>query len=280
MERGYNARSVERLTKFLKRCRQQLKNEKSLLWVSLQSNLLADLSYVKTDFQNELKGMKVEMERKGWILPTLTANMRNQVNIANAQIDKGIYSSYEMQSSIPKLKSGTSLIGEIPILFKVQPNDWDKKKDKVLKHCIDLMSQKSDKNIVVLWDDAVFIDVEDVIKSFIRYKKVVAYPYIAYQNQQRNKERGISNVKKFVEKSDYILVTECIYFNGCESANVIFLNYDKSGGLGLRNCVLRGVQNFFCIQLTRVLLEPKMNGMKEDNRFLREGENYESDRDS
>ena len=73
----YDARSVKRLTAFLKRCRQQSKNEGNLFWVSLQSNLLADLWGVEKDFENALHEMKDKLEENGWILPTFDANMRN-----------------------------------------------------------------------------------------------------------------------------------------------------------------------------------------------------------
>ena len=71
-------------------------------------------------------------------------------------------------------------------------------------------------------------------------------------------------MKQFVEKSDHILVTRRHYFDGCESANVIYLT---NGTEGMRNSVLRGVQNILCVQLTRGG-DAKMNGMKEYNRFL------------
>ena len=246
------------LTKFLTRCRQQLKNKENLFWVSLQSNLLADISLVEKDFGHALQEMKEEMKRNGWIFPTLKANMRNQVNIANVQIEKGS-GAFDMQSSIAKLSSGSSLIGEIPILFQVLHKDWDVKKHMVLKHCIEVMSHKSEKNIVVLWDlDYAFRDVADVIKTVIKDKIVVAYP------SKQSKERGISNVKEFVEKSDHILATRSQYFNGCECANVIFLTYSQEG---FRNVVLRGVQNLVCIQFTDGC-HTRMKGMKEDNRFL------------
>ena len=50
----YNASSVKRLTELLKGCRQQLKNQNNLFWVSLQSNLLADMSdiWINKDFEN------------------------------------------------------------------------------------------------------------------------------------------------------------------------------------------------------------------------------------
>ena len=268
----YDASSVKRLTEFLKRCRQHLKNKEHLLWVSLQSNLLADLSRrVEKEFQNALKEMKEEMKRNGWILPTLPANMRNQVNIAKVQVDKGNLrkETIEMQSSITKLKSGTSLIGEIPILFKVWRSDWKKKKDKVLQHCIELMSQKNVKNTVVLWNEDPYLkDVADDIEKVIKDKKVVSYP------SKQSKEEGISNVKQFVEKNDHILVTEAKYFNGCESANVILLASGYCNGA--RNHVLRGVQNIMFIQLTDSF-EARINRMKEDNRFLRELELKEID---
>ena len=78
-------------------------------------------------------------------------------------------------------------------------------------------------------------------------------------------------------------MTEAKYFNGCESANVIFLTY---GLKGIRNIVLRAVQNIICIQLMdEDGSETKMNGMKKDNRFLSELESdsdiesYESESD-
>ena len=232
-----------------------------MFWVSVQSNVLADFSFVEKDFKNALQEMKVEMNRNGWILPTLEANMRNQVNIANVQIEKAKNYRGDMQSSITKLKSGTSLIGDIPILFKVDWDDWDQKKDKVLQHCIELMSEKSDKNIVVLYGHSyTFKVVAYDIKKVIKDKKVVAYP------SKESKEEGISNVKQFVEKSDHILVTQKHYFDGCESANVILLT---DGFEGVRNSVLRGVQNIICVLLT-IGGDVRMNGMKEDNRFLSE----------
>ena len=83
----YEAASVKRLSEFLTRCRQQLTNEENLFWVSLQSNVLADLCHTtsRREFDKTLQAMKEEMKRNGWILPTLKANMRNQVNIANVQ---------------------------------------------------------------------------------------------------------------------------------------------------------------------------------------------------
>ena len=115
----YDVNSVKRLTEFFTRCRQQMTNAENLFWVSLQSNLLADLSTVEKDFENAVKEMTEEMKENGWILPTLKANMRNQVNIANVQV-KQFKGHDEMQSSIIKLPSGSSLIGEVPLLFNVK----------------------------------------------------------------------------------------------------------------------------------------------------------------
>ena len=249
---------MKRLTEFLTRCRQQLKKEEHLFWVSLQSNLLADVTYVKENFETALNEMKEEMSGKGWILPTLKANMRNQANITNVQINEGC--SLPVQSSIAQLASGSSLIGGIPVLFKVDPIRWDQSKDEVLRHCIKLMSKKSEKNIVVLWDDLKFRNVADDIQRVIKDKKIVPYP------SKQSKEGGILNVKQFIEKSDHILVTRNYYFNGCESANIILLT--QGFNAGIRNAVLRGVENVICVQVgngTSNSLE--INGMKEDYRY-------------
>jgi len=215
------------------------------------------MSVVRKDFKEALTEMKDELKKEEWIFPTLQANMRNQVNIANIKVKKGTLVSHEMQSSIEKLKAGSSLTGEIPLLFKVRGRDWFTKKDEVLKQCLELMNQKSEKNVVVLWDNYDFKDVADDIERVIKDKKVVSYP------SEKSEQEGISNVKDFVEKNNHILVTESHYFNGCEAANIIFLTY---GGEGLRNCILRGVQIIICVQLTDGN-DAGMSGMKEDYRF-------------
>ena len=239
-------------------CRQHLMSESNLFWVAVQSNVLADLINVKDGFKEALQEMKEELEMKGWIIPKLQANMRNQVNIANIDVEKGD-SYYEMQTSIEKLKSWSSLVGEVPLLFKVNMHDWKRKKGEVLKHCVEVMNQKNDKNVVVLWDyDYYFKDVADDIKRVAKDKKVVAYP------STKSKKDGISGVKDFVEKNDHILVTEDRYFNGCEGSNVIFLTY---GMPGVRNCVMRGVENVIIVELMGGG-EAKLKGVKVDDRFL------------
>ena len=134
------------------------------------------------------------------------------------------------------------------------------KENKVLKHWFELMLHKSEKNIVVLWDEDIYFEnVADDIKKEIKDEKVVSYP------NKQCKEEGVSNVKQFVEKCDHILVTQFEYFNGCECENVIVLTSGNPGGV--RNGVLRGVQNLICVQLIHGH-GLTMKGMKEDNRFL------------
>lgn len=222
-------------------------------------------------FKEALTEMKDELKKEEWIFPTLVANMRNQVNIANINVERGNFTGHSMQSSIEKLKSGSSLTGELPFLFKIRYSywdtkegkeirysDWDTKKDEVLKHCLELMNQKSEKNVAVLWDHWTFNEVAEDIKRVVKDKKVVPYP------SAKSEQKGILNIKDFVEKNDHILVTHSRYFNGCEAANIILLTY---GTQGLRNSILRGVQNIICVQLTGSL-DAAISGMKEDKRFL------------
>ena len=110
-----------------------LGSDSNLFWVAFQSNLLADLGYVGEDFQKAFKETKEELEKKGWILPTLEVNMRNQVNIANIEVEKGI-GGYDMQSSINKLPSASSVVGDVPSHFNIKSrDDWNKKKEEILR---------------------------------------------------------------------------------------------------------------------------------------------------
>ena len=111
-----------------------------------------------------------------------------------------------MQFSIDLFQSESSLIGEVPLLYQIKEFDWNHKKDKVLQHCIDLMIQKSEKNVVVLWDsDCLIRNVEDDIKRVFKEKTNVTY------SSKQIKDETL-NIKQFVEKSDHILVTGNRYF--------------------------------------------------------------------
>ena len=94
---GYDETSVKGAEEFLFKCRSLLGNESNLFWVAIQSNLLADMINVNDDFETAFKESKEALSMKGWFLPTLEANMRNQVNIANINIEQG-YTCVEMQS--------------------------------------------------------------------------------------------------------------------------------------------------------------------------------------
>ena len=226
-----------------------------MFWVALQSNQMADVSGVEDGFKEELEEMKEELKNCGWILPTLEANMRNQINISNINVES--YVIYKMQSSINKLKAGTNIVGEVPVLFKIKDkDDWKKKRDAVLKHCFQEMDKKDNKNVVVLFDDSMYKDVGKDIKRLIKGKTVVEYP-----PSNQDKQKGISSVKDFIEKDNHILVTKNRYFNGCEAANIIFLTYGRPG---VRNSLLRGVQNIICVQVGE--WHAIIEGMKEDKR--------------
>ena len=198
--------------------------------------------------------MKEDLTINGWTLPQLKSNMRNQINISNIKVETRNI-SYPMQSSIPKLEAGSNVVGEIPISIKVKSTrDWRKKSDDILEHCIQEMSKKDNKNIVVLYDHILFKDVGKDLKRLIKDKKIIEYP------SNRGRQKDISKVKEFIEKDNHILFTESKYFNGCEACNVIFLN---SSIAGHRNCFLRAVKNLICVEVGGWA---KLCGMKKENR--------------
>ena len=266
-------------------------NDSNLFWVALQSNLLVDLNDVSVGFKETVEEMKKDLSSKGWIFPTLQTNMRNQVNIANVKFEKGDNSNFEMKNAIEKSKSGSSLVGQVPVLFRVQYYDWSRKRCEVLHHCIELMGQKNDNNIVVLFDtDDGIHNAADYLKKVITDKKVIAYPsrkkeYNYFINEEKNilknqtdeeikneleemkiqiQKESISHIHDFVQNNCHILVTKNHYFNGCEASNVIFVTVHPES---VRNSLLRGVQETICIQIL-YSAEPKIYGMKEDDRFL------------
>ena len=240
-----------------------MKKDSNLFWVALQSNLLADTedvrysTYMDYNFNSALHEMKKGLKKDGWILPHLESNMRNQINISNIKIEGPDVSKnhiwYPMQSSITKLNSGTNIVGELPILFKVR--GWHKKKDQILTHCVQEMNKKDKKNLVILYDYSLFKGVGKDLARLVKDKTVIEYP------SNHGKQKDISNIKDFIEKDDHILFTKRNYFNGCETSNVIYLNWSSNGQ---RNVLMRSVKNVILVDVdSRV----KIDGMKEDNRF-------------
>ena len=206
--------------------------------------------------------MKEALKDQGWILPQLESNMRNQINISNIKV--GSHGAYKMQSSITKLKSGTNIVGDLPIMLKVKGSEWKGKKDQILTHCLQEMNKKDKKNVVILHDgDPDFKDVGKDLKRLTKDKTVIEYP------SNQGKQKDISNIKDFIEKDDHILFTERDYFNGCEASNIIYLNHSHKGFspnlIGYRNTLMRAVQNVILVNLGEFT---NITGMKEDYRFF------------
>jgi hypothetical protein len=217
--------------------------------------VLADLEGVQDGFEMAFKETKEELARNGCILPTLEANMRNQVNIANIKIVEG--GENAMQSSINKLTPASSVVGEMPVIFNSKYGDWDNKKESILKHVINIMETKNTKNIAILHDETFKSeDIENTLKDKIEGKTIVTYP-----SSCKNKIQNIENVKKFCEQNNHILVTKNKYFDGCEASNVIFINFFEAG---VRHTLMRAVQNVIYIYVGGGV---KITGMKENNTF-------------
>ena len=252
---------MRRAKQFLSTCKSKLGSDSNIFWAALQSNLLADLDEVKDDFNRAFKETKNELSKEGWILPKLEFNMRNQVNISNINVKEGFLSGIlKMQSSIDILPSSSTVIGAVPLLFKVHKSDWDKKKESLLKKCIQIMEKKNDKNIIILQDRcSKFKDIENTLKIAVQNKTVLSYPSAC-----KNEQQSIDNVISFSERTNHILITQGKYFNGCEASNVIFLNYQD---YGVRNCLFRSVENVICVQLMDDNRDAEIKGMKEDTTF-------------
>merc|ERR1712133_108081 len=147
-----------------------------------------------------------------------------------------------MQSSIQVLKSGTNIVGELPIHLKVKyDSEGMKNKDNILTYCVQEMNKKYNKNVVILHnEDSFFKDVGKDLKRLIKDKTVIEYP------SNEGKKKDIQNIKDFIEKDDHILVTRNDYFNGCEASSIVYLNYY---GDGIRNSLMRGVKNLILVDI-------------------------------
>ena len=258
--------SVQNIQYFLSKCRQHLQGKKKFFWISFQSNVLVDtaLYMLIEDFNLAFEDLKQNLSSNGWLLPNLSANMRNQKNIYNISVKGSSRSKTDTcNTALSRLRIGSTVVGELPFLVKIKRHHWPEKETEILNHCVELIDQKTDRNIIIL-HDASFPspDIENSLKEVLRNKIVLSYPCPG------NNEQGIRNFQDFCEKKNHLLVTQVKYFNGCEAPNVIYL---ADGGFGIRNAMLRAVERLVCV--LRLLPNESfisIKGVKEDNSFYQE----------
>ena len=167
----------------------------------------------------------------------------------------------------------------------VKDADWPKKKPRVLKHVVELMNEKNNKNVVILHDKInKSKEIESELKKITK-KTIVTYP------SPKNKQHGRSNLQTFIENDNQILVTRDKYFNGSEASNVIYITTRGSslsirgitgsiGGIlkeqfvgnmksGTRSSFMRAVEHLVIVNVIKGSADQAIfNGLKEDNRFL------------
>ena len=224
--------------------------------------------------------MKDDLANEGWYFPTLELNMRNQINISSINVDfKHNKSGWQIKSSIDKLKSGSNIVGEVPLLVRIDSKVVRVHTKKVLGHYIKEMKKKDDKNIVILYDQdsllnwsSLYESVTDRFDGVIDGEIIVEYPYKSASGRGfpktqnptpagttsllTDRQRELLSIKDFIEKQNHILITHIKYFKGCEASNVIFLNWTYQG---VRDGILRAVKNLICIQPERGIT---IDGMK------------------
>lgn len=258
--------SVQNIQHFLSKCRQHLQGKKKFFWISFQSNVLVDtaLYMLIEDFNLAFEDLKQNLSSNGWLLPNLSANMRNQKNIYNISVKGSSRSKTDTcNTALSRLRIGSTVVGELPFLVKIKRHHWREKETEILNHCVELIDQKTERNIIIL-HDASFpsLDIENSLKEVLRNKIVLSYPCPG------SNEQGIRNFQDFCEKKNHLLVTQVKYFNGCEAPNVIYLT---DGGFGIRNAMLRAVERLVCV--LRLLPNEtfiSIKGVKEDNSFYQE----------
>ena len=224
--------------------------------------MFADTAFVSDDFNTAFEEFKNHLTEQGMVLPVLSTNMRNQKNIVSVTVQGG-YVDYKVKDFIKKLECGSTVVGEIPSLVKIKRHDWATKKCEVLKHVIDSMKKKNNKNIVVL--HGAQLKSEDLKSDLINItnKTIVVYP------TPKNKQQGIANIQTFIQNDNCILVTRSRYFNGSESSNVIYI--EKADGVtSTRSSLMRAVEHLTIIQIINnaTINDYTYTGMKEECKFL------------
>ena len=175
----------------------------------------------------------------------------------------------QQENQAPKYVScGT--VEEIPIVVPIREKDWRKKKNEVLRYCINILDDKQDGTIILLHDSnySSSKDVETALKKITNRKIILG----------SNSTKLSSDVNSMnSEKNGQIIVALEKDLVGCEASNAIYLTFNDDS---FTNAMMKKIRNLVCIQvlqglntlgniynLTRFAEIADIKGIKEDNTF-------------
>ena len=219
---------------------EQLIDSKDVFWLSIQSNLAADVADAEESFNTQLQRLIQDLKSKSFVIPLFTANMRNSSQISNVKVEyQG--EKFKMSSEIEKLSS--TVMGQRPSLHLVNKEDVLQELPNLLNEAFDKIDNSSENssNIVILYCEDSNIFNSNEIQMAI--SKTQTKHVNIFDPDNLSSEENENNLKHFLNNTNQILVVDQELFTGCEASNVIYLGDDCSANLFMRCALLRAVAN-------------------------------------
>ena len=127
----------------------------SLLWISFQSNCVAEVVNDHEFFKSSLDEMMIELQENSFHFANLHANMRNSGPISQISLDSSS-PIFNLAKHVPHLKAGVP--GPIPCVVPVGETYFEKNGQTILDFSLKYMKSKG--SILLLHDGKYFSSAE------------------------------------------------------------------------------------------------------------------------
>ena len=236
----FTEKSIDNAKKFTLNCH-RLVNPESLLWISFQSNCVAEVVNENEHFKDSLEKMIVELQENNFHFANLHANMRNSGPISKISLDSAS-KTFNLAKHVPLLNAAVP--GPNPRVLPVRDDEFKYNPRKILDHA--LKTTSGNRKLLLLHDGKFFSNTE--LKQHL--DQLNTHDLVRIFDSEIQGQKGCTDeLLNFMQSSEKeILVSHQDFVTGIETPSVCFIMSDLSiDSASLRCTVFRAVENVLVI---------------------------------
>ena len=255
---------------FILKCH-SLVSSKSLLWISFQSNCVAEVVNYSKTFKTALEKMIAELQDINFHFANLHANMRNSGPIS--EISLGSTSrTFNLAQHVPHLKAGVP--GPIPCVLPVRDTYFNSDRKAILDHALRYLSGS-----ILMLHDGKYYTTNELDQELQKFN--AKYRIRSFDSESQGLQRCTDELLDFlICQNKEIMVSHQDFVTGIETPNVCFIMSDRSiDSASLRCTVFRAVENVLVIHPFNEAHNTftTLRGFKIDHTFLKCSEQIQID---
>ena len=266
----YTQKSVEKARNFILKCH-SLVSSTSLLWISFQSNCVAEVVNYNDFFKTALERMIAELQESNFHFANLHANMRNSGPISHISLDS-TSPTFNLAQHVPHLKAGVP--GPIPCVLPVRDTFFNSDRKAILDHALKCLSGS-----ILMVHDGKYYTTSELNQELQNFN--ANYRIRSFDSENQGLQGCTDELLNFLCcQNNEIMVTHQDFVTGIETPNVCFIMSDRSiDSASIRCTVFRAVENVLVIHPFNEAHNTftTLRGFKIDHTFLKCSEQIQID---